>query len=151
VQGWVGAFRLNDGTPVWRFNTVPKPGEPGYETWKNPAQIPVGGGAVWASFSLDTMTGDVHVGVTNPAPDLPVHLRQGQNLYTNSVLALDARTGKLRWHRQLVPNDSHARTLRRSTRPRSTAPRSGCLRRRGKTVCCEPWIVTRGRSYSKRP
>jgi len=107
VQGWVGAFRLNDGTPVWRFNTVPKPGEPGYETWKNPAQIPVGGGAVWAAFSLDTMTGEVHVGVTNPAPDLPVHLRQGQNLYTNSVLALDARTGMLRWHRQLVPNDSH--------------------------------------------
>jgi alcohol dehydrogenase (cytochrome c) len=86
---------------------VPKPGEPGYETWKNPAQIPVGGGAVWAAFSLDTTTGEVHVGVTNPAPDLPVHLRQGQNLYTNSVLALDARTGKLRWHRQLVPNDSH--------------------------------------------
>jgi PQQ-dependent dehydrogenase (methanol/ethanol family) len=107
VQGWVGAFRVDDGKQVWRFNTVPKPGEPGYETWKNPAQVPVGGGAVWAAFSLDPATGEVHVGVTNPAPDLPVHLRQGNNLYTNSVLALDVRTGKLRWHRQLVPNDSH--------------------------------------------
>jgi alcohol dehydrogenase (cytochrome c) len=107
IQGWVGAFRISDGTPVWRFNTVPKPGEPGYDTWKNPAKIPVGGGAVWASFSLDPTTGEVHVGVTNPAPDLPVHLRQGDNLYTNSVIALDARTGKLLWHRQLVPNDSH--------------------------------------------
>ena len=107
VQGWVGAFRLSDGSEVWRFNTVPKPGEAGYDTWKNPAKIPVGGGAVWAAFSLDVDKGELHVGVTNPAPDLPVHLRQGENLYTNSAVALDVRTGKLLWHRQLVPNDSH--------------------------------------------
>jgi alcohol dehydrogenase (cytochrome c) len=67
----------------------------------------VGGGAVWTTFSLDTENGDLHVAVTNPSPDLPTHLRQGDNLYTNSILALDVRTGKLRWHRQLVPNDSH--------------------------------------------
>jgi len=128
VQGWVGAFRLNDGTPVWRFNTVPKPGEPGYDTWKNPAKIPVGGGAVWAAFSLDTATGDVHMGVTNPAPDLPVHLRQGENLYTNSVLVLDARTGKLRWHRQLVPNDSHDWDVTHAT-PFYTATVNGATKR----------------------
>ena len=128
VQGWVGAFRLGDGTPVWRFNTVPKPGEPGYDTWKNPAQIPVGGGAVWAAFSLDTATGEVHVGVTNPAPDLPVHLRQGENLYTNSVIALDARTGKLRWHRQLVPNDSHDWDVTHAT-PIYTATINGATKR----------------------
>jgi len=107
VQGWVGAFRLADGSPVWRFNTVPKPGEPGSETWQNPAGIPMGGGAVWTSFSLDTTTGDLHVPVTNPAPDLPVHLRKGDNLYTNAIVCLDVRTGKRRWHRSLVPNDSH--------------------------------------------
>lgn len=107
IQGWVGAFRLSDGSPVWRFNTVPQRGEPGFETWKNPAGIPMGGGAVWTSFSLDTETGDLHIPVTNPAPDLPVHLRQGENLYTNSMVVLDARTGKLRWYNQLVPNDSH--------------------------------------------
>jgi alcohol dehydrogenase (cytochrome c) len=107
VQGWVGAFRLSDGTPVWRFNTVPKPGEQGYETWKNPKQIPVGGGAVWTPFSVDLATGDVHVAVTNPSPDLPIHLRQGDNLYTNSVVALDLRTGGLRWFKQLIANDSH--------------------------------------------
>jgi len=107
VQGWVGAFRLSDGSPVWRFNTVPKPGEPGYETWHNPEGIPMGGGAVWTSFSLDTETGELYVPVTNPAPDLPVHLRMGDNLYTNSIVCLDVRTGKRRWHRQLVPNDSH--------------------------------------------
>jgi len=128
VQGWVGAFRVADGTPVWRFNTVPKPGEPGYDTWPNPAKIPVGGGAVWAAFSLDTATGDVHVGVTNPAPDLPVHLRQGANLYTNSVLALDARTGKLRWHRQLVPNDSHDWDVTHAT-PMYTATIGGATKR----------------------
>jgi alcohol dehydrogenase (cytochrome c) len=107
VQGWVGAFRAEDGSEVWRFNTVPKPGEPGFETWKNPKGIPMGGGSVWTTFALDTANGDLHVAVTNPAPDLPVHLRQGDNLYTNSIVVLDARTGKLRWHRQLVPNDSH--------------------------------------------
>src|SRR6185503_3699125 len=107
LQGWVGAFKAADGSPVWRFNTVPKQGEPGFETWKNPKGIPMGGGAVWTSFSLDTQNGDLHVAVTNPAPDLPVHLRQGDNLYTNSIVVLDARTGKLRWHKQLVVNDSH--------------------------------------------
>jgi alcohol dehydrogenase (cytochrome c) len=107
IQGWVGAFRLADGSPVWRFNTVPKPGEPGYETWQSPEGIPMGGGAIWTSFSLDTATGDLHVPVTNPAPDLPVHLRKGDNLYTNAIVCLDVRTGKRRWHRSLVPNDSH--------------------------------------------
>jgi PQQ-dependent dehydrogenase (methanol/ethanol family) len=107
LQGWVGAFKLSDGSPVWRFNTVPKAGEPGYETWQNPKGIPMGGGAVWTSFSLDTATGDLYVPVTNPSPDLPVHLRKGENLYTNSIVCLDVRTGTRRWHRSLVPNDSH--------------------------------------------
>jgi alcohol dehydrogenase (cytochrome c) len=107
IKGWVGAFRLADGSPVWRFNTVPKPGEPGYETWQNPKGIPMGGGSVWTSFSLDPETGDLYVPVTNPAPDLPVQLRKGENLYTNSIVCLDVRTGKMRWYRSLVPNDSH--------------------------------------------
>jgi alcohol dehydrogenase (cytochrome c) len=107
VQGWVGAFRLADGAPVWKFHTVPRPGEPGFETWKNPKQIPVGGGAVWTPFSLDVETGELHVAVTNPAPDLPIHLRQGDNLYTNSIVALDVRSGALKWYKQLIANDSH--------------------------------------------
>jgi alcohol dehydrogenase (cytochrome c) len=107
LQGWVGAFRASDGTPVWRFNTVPRPGEPGAETWDTLKDIPVGGGAVWTAFALDTATGDLHIAVTNPSPDLPIGLRRGDNLYTNSIVVLDVRTGKLRWHKQLVPNDSH--------------------------------------------
>jgi alcohol dehydrogenase (cytochrome c) len=128
VQGWIGAFRVTDGTQVWRFNTVPKQGEPGFETWKNPKGIPMGGGAVWTSFSLDTQNGDLHAAVTNPAPDLPVHLRQGDNLYTNSIIVLDARTGRLRWHRQLVPNDSHDWDVTHAT-PMFNATINGAARR----------------------
>jgi PQQ-dependent dehydrogenase (methanol/ethanol family) len=105
VQGWIGAFRLKDGSPVWRFNTIPKAGEPGFETWKHDPNLPVGGGAVWSPMSLDVERGELYVPVTNPAPDFPAKLRPGKNLYTNSLLALDVRTGKLRWYVQLVPND----------------------------------------------
>lgn len=107
ISGWVGAFRLSDGKPLWRFKTVPKAGEPGSETWKNPKNIHLGGGAVWTPFSLDADRNELFVAVTNPAPDLPAHLRPGDNLYTNSIVALNARTGSLLWHRQMVPNDSH--------------------------------------------
>lgn len=133
VQGWVGAFRVTDGSPVWRFNTVPKPGEPGYDTWRNPPKIPVGGGAVWTSFSLDVNTGDLHIAVTNPAPDLPIHLRQGDNLYTNSIVVLDVRTGKLRWYRQLIKNDSHDWDVTHVT-PLFTATLGGAARRLVTTV-----------------
>jgi alcohol dehydrogenase (cytochrome c) len=128
VQGWVGAFRLTDGSPVWKFNTVPKPGEPGYETWQNPRQIPVGGGAVWTSFALDVESGELHVAVTNPSPDLPIHLRQGDNLYTNSIVVLDPRTGKLKWYRQLIANDSHDWDVTHAT-PLFTATIDGAARR----------------------
>ena len=107
IQGWIGAFRLADGAPVWRFNTVPRPGEPGANTWKKIPGVPSGGGAVWTPLSLDAARGELYVGVTNPAPDLPAHLRPGNNLYTNAVVALDVRTGKLRWYDQLVPSDFH--------------------------------------------
>jgi alcohol dehydrogenase (cytochrome c) len=128
VQGWVGAFKADDGVPVWRFNTVPKQGEPGFDSWKNPKGIPMGGGSVWTAFALDTANGDLHIAVTNPAPDLPVHLRQGDNLYTNSIVVLDARTGKLRWHRQLVANDSHDWDVTHAT-PIFSAPINGTPRR----------------------
>lgn len=107
VQGWIGAFRLADGAPVWRFNTIPQPGEPGAETWEAVPGVPAGGGAVWTPLSLDVARAELYVPVTNPAPDLPAHLRPGKNLYTNSVVALDVRTGTLRWYDQLVPSDFH--------------------------------------------
>ena len=107
IRGWIGAFRLSDGAPVWRFNTVPGPGEPGAETWANPRGVPQGGGAVWSPLALDPAKGELYVAVTNPAPDLAGHLRPGTNLYTNALVALDIRTGKLRWYDQLLPGDTH--------------------------------------------
>ena len=107
VKGWIGAFRLSDGEQVWRFNTVPDEGEPGAETWKDAAARATGGGSTWAPLSLDPVKGVLYVPVSNPAPDLYTDSRFGKNLYTNSLLALDARTGKLQWYYQAVPADFH--------------------------------------------
>jgi alcohol dehydrogenase (cytochrome c) len=107
ISGWVGAFKLSDGTPVWKFDTVPGANQAGSENWGHGPGIKVGGGAVWTPLSLDPATGELYVAVTNPAPDLPAELRPGDNLYTNSLVALDVRTGALRWYKQTVPNDSH--------------------------------------------
>ncbi len=107
ISGWVGAFRLKDGSPVWKFHTVPGATRKGSGTWGNPHGIKLGGGAVWTPFTLDTRRGILFVAVTNPAPDIPAKMRPGANLYTNSVVALAIRTGTLLWYRQMVPNDSH--------------------------------------------
>lgn len=106
IRGWVGAFRLTDGEPLWRFNTIPAPGEPGAETWENHL-VPVGGGALWTPMALDLERRELYVPVTNPAPDLPAELRPGKNLYTNAAVALDLGTGRLNWYDQLVPSDFH--------------------------------------------
>ena len=106
VRGWVGAFRVSTGEPGWRFNTRPAAGEPGAETWGMTEAL-TGGGAVWTPFSLDPAQGLVFVPVGNPAPDFWSDVRQGANLYTNSLVVLDARTGKLAWHYQAVPHDLH--------------------------------------------
>ncbi len=107
ISGWVGAFRLADGEELWRFHTVPGATLEGGETWGNPEGIVLGGGAVWTPLSLDAERGELYVAVTNPAPDIPAHLRPGDNLYTNSIVALDVDSGSLRWYRQIVPNDFH--------------------------------------------
>jgi alcohol dehydrogenase (cytochrome c) len=107
IKGWVGAFRLETGERVWRFNIVPAKGEPGAETWKQPEGFPVGGGGVWTAPTLDPERELIYVATGNPAPDFPAALRGGANLYTNSVVALNVRTGTLAWYQQLVPADNH--------------------------------------------
>lgn len=107
ISGWVAAFSLTDGDLIWKFLTVPEAAAGGGETWGNPQNIPLGGGAVWTPLSMDLELGEVYAAVTNPAPDLPAYLRPGENLYTNNIIALDARSGELKWHRSLVPNDDH--------------------------------------------
>ena len=107
VRGWIGAFKLENGEQVWRFNTVPDDGEPGGDTWGKKEAKLHGGGAVWAPLSLDPEKGLVYIPVANPAPDFFDDIRPGANLYTCSMIVLDARTGKLQWHYQLVPHDTH--------------------------------------------
>jgi alcohol dehydrogenase (cytochrome c) len=106
IKGWVGAFKVESGEPVWRFNTVPRPGEPGAQSW-GPTAAVTGGGAVWTPLSLDPVQGLVYVAAGNPAPDFYGDVRPGANLYTNSLIVLEARTGKLVWHHQAVPHDLH--------------------------------------------
>jgi alcohol dehydrogenase (cytochrome c) len=107
IRGWVGAFKLDNGEKVWRFNIVPDPGEPGSETWGNPKGFPLAGGGVWGLMSLDVQRGLLHVPAGNPAPDFAAAVRGGKNLYTNSVLALKLKTGQLAWYEQMVVNDDH--------------------------------------------
>jgi alcohol dehydrogenase (cytochrome c) len=90
---------------VWKFNLIPDANEPGAETWKDPKSLEHGGASMWTPVSLDAATGTLYVAAGNPAPDFFGDLRPGDNLYTNSAVALDVRTGKLRWYRQFGPAD----------------------------------------------
>ncbi len=107
IKGWIGGFRVSDGNPVWRFDIVPRPGEPGVETWNPHPSVRIGGGSVWTPLAFDPAQELLYVATANPAPDFAASLRGGDNLYTDSVLALHARTGKLAWFRQVTPHDSH--------------------------------------------
>jgi alcohol dehydrogenase (cytochrome c) len=107
VKGWIGAFRLADGQPVWKFNTIPDDRQPGAETWGETDARLKGGGGIWTTPSLDTARGLIYVAVGNPAPDFFASQRPGTNLYTSSMAVLDARTGKLNWYMQAVPHDTH--------------------------------------------
>jgi alcohol dehydrogenase (cytochrome c) len=127
IRGWVGAFRLSDGEPVWRFNVIPLPGEPGSETWHIPESAEHGGGATWTPFSLDPRAGRLYVSTTNPAPDFAAQVRPGENLYTNSLVVLDARTGKLLWYKQLTAGDTHDWDLTQAG-PLFSAPIDGKMR-----------------------
>ena len=133
VKGWIGAFRLQDGQEVWRFNTVPEDHEPGAETWEKADAKIRGGGSVWSPVSLDTEQGTLYFAVSNPAPDFYGLARPGANLYTNSMVALDVRTGKLKWHYQVVPHDTHDWDLTQAS-PLFTATVKGKTRKLVATV-----------------
>jgi alcohol dehydrogenase (cytochrome c) len=108
ARGWVGAFRIRDGEQVWRFNIVPDDGEPGADTWgPDSAARKHGGGNLWTPMSFDEKKKLLYVPAGNAAPDLYDDDRPGANLYTNSLIALDATTGHLAWYRQFVPHDVH--------------------------------------------
>jgi alcohol dehydrogenase (cytochrome c) len=106
VRGFVAAWDQTTGKEVWRFWTVPLPGEPGSETWKG-KEIDHRSGATWMTGTYDAQLDTVYWPVGNPGPDYDGSEREGDNLYTDSILALDAKTGKLKWYYQFTPHDVH--------------------------------------------
>lgn len=103
-RGFVEAFDAETGKSLWRTYTVPGPGEPGNETWPGESWK-LGGSAAWQHPTYDPETNLVYFGVGNPAPWI-AQMRAGDNLYSMSVIALDADTGRLRWHFQMLPNEA---------------------------------------------
>ncbi|MGE3511927.1 MAG: pyrroloquinoline quinone-dependent dehydrogenase [Vicinamibacterales bacterium] len=106
IRGFVAAYEPVTGREVWRFTTIPGPGEPGHETWSGDSWK-TGGGPVWLTGSYDPTLNLLYWGVGNPGPDFNAAQREGKNLYSDSVVALDADTGKLRWYFQFSPNDPY--------------------------------------------
>jgi alcohol dehydrogenase (cytochrome c) len=104
VRGFVAAFDQATGKEVWRFWTVPAPGERGSETWQGKG-IAHPGGTTWMTGAYDAQLDMLYWPVGNPGPDLIGDDRQGDNLYTDSVVALDPKTGALKWHFQFTPHD----------------------------------------------
>jgi quinoprotein glucose dehydrogenase len=111
APGPIRAFNVKTGELVWRFNTIPLPGEPGYETWPPDAHKTVGGANVWTGFALDESRGLVFCPTGSAAFDFWGGDRIGKNLYANCLIALDAATGKYRWHFQFVHHDLWDRDL----------------------------------------
>lgn len=106
LNGFLDAYDSETGARIWRWNAIPKPGEPGNETWAGDSWK-TGGGNTWLTGSYDPELNLVYWGVGNPAPDFDGEVRKGDNLYTESMVALDADTGKLKWHFQFTPHDVH--------------------------------------------
>ena len=106
LRGFLAAYKVTTGVQVWRFWTIPQRGEPGAETWNGNA-LETGGGATWLTGSYDVETNTLFWATGNPYPATNGNPRGGANLYTNCVLALNPKTGKLRWYFQFTPHDLH--------------------------------------------
>ena len=107
TRGFIDAYDAATGERAWRFYTIPAEGEPGAETWSDADVLPRGGGAAWQIGSYDPELNLIYWGTGNPNPDYYGGDRQGDNLYTASLVALDADTGALKWHYQFTPHDTH--------------------------------------------
>ena len=108
IRGFLAAYDVATGQQQWRFNTIPGPGEFGHETWGNDAWR-TGGGGTWVTGSYDPATDLLYWGVGNPSPAFDGDVRPGDNLFTDSVIALHASTGRLAWYFQFTPHDEHDR------------------------------------------
>jgi alcohol dehydrogenase (cytochrome c) len=106
ISGFLDAYDAATGKHLWRFHTIPQPGEPNFGTWAGDSWK-TGGVATWNNGAYDPESNTLYWGTSNPWPDYNGDFRAGDNLYACSVLALDPDTGKLKWHYQLTPHDTH--------------------------------------------
>ena len=106
IRGFIDAYDAQTGKRAWRFYTIPGPGEPGNNTWAGDSWKR-GGTGVWVTGAYDPEQNLLFYGTGNPGPDYHSESREGDNLYSDSLVALDADTGKLRWHYQFTPHDVH--------------------------------------------
>jgi alcohol dehydrogenase (cytochrome c) len=106
IRGFLDAYDPQTGKRLWRFNTIPGPGEFGHDTWKGDSWQH-GGGATWLTGTYDPDLDLLFWPVGNPGPDIDGEIRQGDNLFSCSVVALDPKTGQRKWHYQFTPGDTH--------------------------------------------
>ena len=106
IRGFVDAYDAKTGKRLWRFNTIPGPGEYGHDTWFGDSWKQ-GGGPTWLTGSYDPELDLLYWAVGNPGPDMDAEIRKGDNLFTCAVVALDPATGQRKWHYQFTPGDSH--------------------------------------------
>jgi alcohol dehydrogenase (cytochrome c) len=108
IRGFIAAHDAATGEERWKFYTIPAPGEPGFETWADGGDAwQHGGASVWLTGSYDAELDLTYWGIGNPGPDWNPAQRPGDNLYSDSVVALDPDTGELKWHFQFTPNDDY--------------------------------------------
>ncbi|MCJ8165036.1 PQQ-binding-like beta-propeller repeat protein [Pontibacter sp. E15-1] len=138
LPGHIRAFDVRTGARRWIFHTIPHPGEPGYDTWDNPESWRrIGGANSWAGMALDERRGIVYVPTGTASPDFYGGVRKGQNLYANSLIALDAATGGYKWHFQTVHHDLWDRDL-------AANPNLVTIQRAGKAVDAVAQITKHG-------
>jgi alcohol dehydrogenase (cytochrome c) len=106
IRGFIAAYDAQSGKEVWKFYTVPGEGERGHETWSG-SSWEHGGAPAWLTGSYDPVLNLVYWGTGNPGPDYNGDKREGDNLYSDCAVALDADTGKLKWHFQFTPHDEY--------------------------------------------
>jgi alcohol dehydrogenase (cytochrome c) len=107
IRGFIDGYDTQTGKRAWRFYTVAGPGDPGAKTWPQGDAYQRGGGSIWVTGTYDPEQNLVFYGTGNPGPDYYSNAREGDNLYTTSLVALDADTGERRWHYQFTPHDVH--------------------------------------------
>jgi len=153
TRSWIASLDPRSGNLKWKTFSVPAPGEPGAETWKDKNNAwRTGGGAFYSTGSYDPATGLTYWGSGNPVPAFDASYRPGDNLYTNSAIAFDAATGKIRWYHQYTPTITATTTrpaATSSSTPRSAAKIAGSCSIRAATA--SPTLSIASTGSSSRP